>query len=160
MCFCYKLTASQYDLLEIILTRLLKILALWALTCSSVFAQPATEADVAKAMVALNAAIISGDAQKLNDITGAQLSYGHSSGRIETKAEFVATLVERRSVFTKIDITNQKIALMGDIAIVRNHLSGDTAVAGKPGHVDIDITYVFHIEGGEWKLIGRQAYKL
>jgi len=140
--------------------RVFQILACFILTCSSAFAQQTTEADVAKAMDALNAAILSGDAQKLNAITGAQLSYGHSNGRLETKAEFVSAIVERRSVFVKIDITNQKIAMMGDTAIVRNHLSGDTNTGGKPAHVEIDVIYVFRLEGGDWKLIGRQAYKL
>lgn len=142
------------------MTRFFQFLTCLVLTCSSAFAQQATEADVAKAMDALNAAILSGDAQKLNAITGAQLSYGHSNGRLETKAEFVSSLVERRSVFVKIEISNQKIAMMGDTAIVRNHLSGDTNSGGKPAHVELDIMYVFRLEGGEWKLIGRQAYKL
>jgi hypothetical protein len=142
------------------MTRFFQFLTCLVLTCSSAFAQQATEADVAKAMDALNAAILSGDAQKLNAITGAQLSYGHSNGRLETKAEFVSSLVERRSVFVKIEISNQKIAMMGDTAIVRNHLSGDTNSGGKPAHVELDIMYVFRLEGGDWKLIGRQAYKL
>lgn len=142
------------------MTRFFQFLACFILTCSSAFAQQATEADVAKAMDALNAAILSADAQKLNAITGAQLSYGHSNGRLETKAEFVSALVEGRSVFVKIDITNQKIAMMGNTAIVRNHLSGDTNTGGKPAHVEIDVMYVFRLEGGDWKLIGRQAYKL
>ena len=142
------------------MTRFFQFLTCLLLTCSSAFAQQATEADIAKAMDALNAAIISGDAQKLNAITGAQLSYGHSNGRLETKAEFVSSLVERRSVFVKIDISNQKIVMMGDTAIVRNHLSGDTNSGGKPAHVELDIMYVFRLEGGDWKLIGRQAYKL
>ena len=142
------------------MTRFFQFLACFILTCSSAFAQQATEADVAKAMDDLNAAILSADAQKLNAITGAQLSYGHSNGRLETKAEFVSAIVERRSVFVKIDITNQKIAMMGNTAIVRNHLSGDTNTGGKPAHVEIDVMYVFRLEGGDWKLIGRQAYKL
>jgi hypothetical protein len=142
------------------MTRFFQFLTCFAVLCSCAFAQPATEADVAKAMDALNAAIISGDAQKLNAITGAQLSYGHSNGRLENKTEFVSAIVERRSVFVKIDITNQKIALMGNTAIVRNHLSGDTNTGGKPAHVEIDVMYVFRLEGGDWKLIGRQAYKL
>jgi ketosteroid isomerase-like protein len=142
------------------MTRFFQFLACFILTCSSAFAQQATEADVAKAMDALNAAILSADAQKLNEITGAQLSYGHSNGRLETKAEFVSAIVERRSVFVKIDITNQKIVMMGNTAIVRNHMSGDTNTGGKPVHVDLDIMYVFRLEGGDWKLIGRQAYKL
>jgi ketosteroid isomerase-like protein len=141
-------------------TRFFQFLACFILTCSSAFAQQATEADVAKAMDALNAAILSADAQKLNEITGAQLSYGHSNGRLETKAEFVSAIVERRSVFVKIDITNQKIVMMGNTAIVRNHMAGDTNTGGKPVHVDLDIMYVFRLEGGDWKLIGRQAYKL
>jgi len=142
------------------MTRLFQFLACFALCCSTVFAQSRTEADVAKAVTALNEALISADPQKLNAITGAQLSYGHSSGVLQNKAELVAYMVERRSVFTKIDITKQNIVMMGDVSIVRNHFSGDTAVGGKPGHVEIDVTYVFRLEGGDWKLIARQAYKL
>jgi hypothetical protein len=142
------------------MTRFFQFLTCLVLTCSSAFAQQATEADVAKAVDALNAAILSADAQKLNEITGAQLSYGHSNGRLENKAEFVSALVERRSVFTKIEISKQNIVMMGNTAIVRNHLSGDTNTGGKPAHVELDVMYVFRLEGGDWKLIGRQAYKL
>ncbi len=142
------------------MTRFFQFLTCLVLTCSSAFAQQATEADVAKAVDALNAAILSADAQKLNAITGAQLSYGHSNGRLENKAEFVSALVERRSVFTKIEISKQNIVMMGNTAIVRNHLSGDTNSGGKPAHVELDIMYVFRLEGGDWKLIARQAYKL
>jgi hypothetical protein len=142
------------------MTRFFQFLTCLVLTCSSAFAQQATEADVAKAVDALNAAILSADAQKLNAITGAQLSYGHSNGRLENKAEFVSALVERRSVFTKIEISKQNIVMMGNTAIVRNHLSGDTNTGGKPAHVELDVMYVFRLEGGDWKLIGRQAYKL
>lgn len=142
------------------MTRFFQFLTCLVLACSSAFAQQATEADVAKAVDALNAAILSADAQKLNAITGAQLSYGHSNGRLENKAEFVSALVERRSVFTKIEISKQNIVMMGNTAIVRNHLSGDTNSGGKPAHVELDIMYVFRLEGGDWKLIGRQAYKL
>ena len=65
------------------MTRFFQFLTCFVLTCSTAFAQQATEADVGKAMDALNAAILSADAQKLNAITGAQLSYGHSNGRID-----------------------------------------------------------------------------
>ena len=61
------------------MTRFFQFLTCFVLTCSTAFAQQATEADVGKAMDALNAAILSADAQKLNAITGAQLSYGHSN---------------------------------------------------------------------------------
>jgi ketosteroid isomerase-like protein len=137
-----------------------QLLMFFVLTSSGAFAQSNSEADVAKAMERLNAAILSGDAQKLNAISGVQVSYGHSDGRVQNKAEFVDALVSRQSVFTKIDITNQKIVMMGDTAIVRNHVSADIAPGGKPGHVELEIIYVFRIEGGEWRLIGRQAFKI
>ena len=137
-----------------------QLLMFFILTSAGAFAQSASEVDVAKAMERLNAAILSGDAQKLNAISGVQVSYGHSDGRVQNKTEFIDALVERKSVFTKIDVTNQKITMMGDLAIVRNHISADIAPSGKPGHVELEIIYVFRIEGGEWRLIGRQAFKI
>lgn len=121
-----------------------------------------TEAGVAKAMDSLNAAIKSADPQQLDKIAIPDLSYGHSNGRLETKAQFIDALVQKRSVFKTIDVSKQTIHMQGDTAVVRNHISADTdpGAKGTIVHVEIDVIYVWRFVGGEWKLIARQAYKL
>ncbi len=121
-----------------------------------------TEAGVAKAMDALNTAIKSADPQQLDKIAIADLTYGHSNGRLENKAQFIDALVQKRSVFKTIDISKQTIHMQGDTAVVRNHVSADTdpGAKGTIVHVEIDVIYVWRFVAGEWKLIARQAYKL
>ncbi|MDO8693598.1 MAG: nuclear transport factor 2 family protein [Sheuella sp.] len=121
-----------------------------------------TEAGVAKAMDTLNAAIKSADPQQLDKIAIPDLTYGHSNGRLENKAQFIDALVQKRSVFKTIDISKQTIHMQGDTAVVRNHVSADTdpGAKGTIVHVEIDVIYVWRFIAGEWKLIARQAYKL
>lgn len=121
-----------------------------------------TEAGVSKAMDTLNAAIKSADPQQLDKIAIPDLTYGHSNGRLENKAQFIESLVQKRSVFKTLDISKQTIHMQGDTAVVRNHVSADTdpGAKGTIVHVEIDVIYVWRFVAGEWKLIARQAYKL
>ncbi len=121
-----------------------------------------TEEGVSKAMDTLNAAIKSADPQQLDKISIADLTYGHSNGRLENKAQFIDALVQKRSVFKTIDVSKQTIHMQGDTAVVRNHVSADTdpGAKGTIVHVEIDVIYVWRFIAGEWKLIARQAYKL
>lgn len=121
-----------------------------------------TDAGVTKAMSTLNAAIKSADPQQLDRIAIPELTYGHSNGRLETKAQFIDALVQKRSVFKTLDVSKQTIHMQGDTAVVRNHISADTDPGAKGAivHVEIDVIYIWRFIAGEWKLIARQAYKL
>lgn len=118
------------------------------------------ERDVAAAVEKLRAAMMSAKAADLNAIAADNLLYGHSSGRLETKAEFVDTIVSGRSVFVTIDITDQKIKVTGDTAIVRHTFEAKTNDNGKPGSVKIGIMLAWQKQKGEWKLLGRQAFRM
>ena len=54
---------------------------------SSAVAQSADEAAVAKAVEALRQATLGQQRGQLEDLCHAQLAYGHSDGRVETKAQ-------------------------------------------------------------------------
>ena len=123
-------------------------------------AQTNAERDVAAAVEKLTAALKSGKAADLNAIAADNLLYGHSGGVLETKAEFVDALVSGRSVFVTIDITDQTIKVTGDTAIVRHTLTAKTNNNGKPGSVKIGIMLVWKKEKGDWKLLGRQAFRM
>jgi ketosteroid isomerase-like protein len=125
----------------------------------SVFAQSSSEANLEKQMNLLSMAIISADQNALDNLTTNDLIYGHSDDRIQNKSEFIESLVNKKSVMTKIDLSNQKISIVGDLAFVSNHMSADVAPGGKPGHVDLNIFYVWKKNGDSWKLLARKAFK-
>jgi hypothetical protein len=118
-----------------------------------------TEAAVAAAAEQLRRAMIEPDAAMLDALLAPELSYGHSSGKIDTKASFIAGLLGGASDFLSISISGQDIRLVQDAALVRHTLSAVTNDNGKPGSVTIRILQVWQLQHGRWKLIARQAVR-
>lgn len=123
-------------------------------------AQSKEEKAVAVAVETMRKAMIDGDKNGLQSIAAEELSYGHSSGKVQNKAEFVDGIASGASDFVTIDLTEQTIKVIGNTALVRHKLSAQTNDGGKPGSVNLGILLVWQKQKGQWKLIARQAYKL
>jgi hypothetical protein len=123
-------------------------------------AQSADEKAVAQAVEKLKTGMVNGDKNILNNLTASELSYGHSSGKIEDKAAFVKAIVSGESDFLKIDLTDQTIKIIGNTALVRHILSGDTNNSGVAGTVKLGVLLVWQKQQGQWKLLARQAFKV
>jgi len=123
-------------------------------------AQSPTELKVAAAVEKLRLAMVSGERVALEEVAATDLSYGHSSGKIEDKAAFVESIASGKSDFVTIEFKEQTIKFAGKTAIVRHQLHAKTNDGGKPGEVHLGIMLVWQKEGKTWKLLARQAYKL
>jgi ketosteroid isomerase-like protein len=124
-------------------------------------AQSKSETEVAAAVESLRKAMIDADKATLERLTAAELSYGHSSGKIEDKASFVQALVSGQSDFLEITLTDQTITIKDKVALVRHKLSGNTNDPAKgPAPVNLGILLVWVKEKSGWKLAARQAFKL
>jgi len=140
--------------------KILTLIVVVFMSVSSLSAQSKSEKQVEEAVETMRLAMISGDRNVLNNLASDQLTYGHSSGKIESKTDFVETLATKKSDFKSITLSNQKIDVQGKTAVVRHILDGDTFDGGKPGKVHLGIVLVFAKDGSNWKLLARQAYKL
>ena len=118
------------------------------------------ETAVAAAVEQLRLAMVSGDRAALADIAAEQLSYGHSGGLVENKAEFVEKIASGNSDFVSITLSEQSIAISGKTAIVRQRLDAVTNDGGKPGEAHIRVLLVWQKQGKQWKLLARQAVKI
>ena len=116
-------------------------------------------AAVAAAAEKLRVAMVDPTREALSALVADELSYGHSGGKIDTKASFIADLLDAKSDFVTIAINEQTVKVVGDAAIVRHTLVADTNDAGKPGKVNIKILHVWQKQGGQWKLLARQAVR-
>jgi ketosteroid isomerase-like protein len=134
-------------------------LLIFSLTMS-LKAQTAAESKVLAAVEKMRLALISGERSALEDIAATDLSYGHSSGKLQDKAAFVEAIANGSSDFVSIEYKNQTVKVTGKTALVRHELHAKTNDGGKPGEVHLGILLVWQKEGKEWKLLGRQAYKL
>ncbi len=138
---------------------ILLCLGLGLLAFSSM-AQSKDETAVAAAVEELKTAMIKGDKNALNALANDKLNYGHSSGLVEDKAAFVDNLTNGNSVFKSITLQDQTITIVGNTALVRHILSGETANKGQAGQVKIGVLLTWIKEKGKWVLLGRQAYKV
>jgi hypothetical protein len=116
-------------------------------------------AAVAAAAEQLRLAMIDPTQGRLSALVADDLSYGHSGGKVDTKASFIADLLDGKSDFVTIAIADQTVKVVGDTAIVRHTLTADTNDSGKPGKVSIKILGVWQKQGGQWKLLARQAVR-
>lgn len=133
---------------------------IFLISTAASFAQSKKEAQVNAAVEKLKLAMVSGERASLESIAADQLSYGHSSGLVETKAQFVEKIASGSSDFVTIELKNQTITISGNTAIVRHELHATTNDNNKPGEVHLRIMLVFQKQAKEWKLLGRQAVKI
>src|SRR5580693_4914135 len=116
--------------------------------------------EVEMSITNLNAAMISKDKSILEKLTAEELSFGHSTGVVENKSEFVQNILSGPTTFSRIDISNQHINPAGDIAIVRNISTISGISKGQPLDLKIGVLMIWKKEGGIWKLLARQGFKL
>ena len=137
----------------------LSVFAMLLISFSSI-AQSKQEKAVAIAVEKLRKAMVDGDRASLESIASEKLSYGHSSGLIENKSEFVEHIASGKSDFVTIDLSEQSISVDDKIAIVRHTFTSATNDNNKPATVKLKILLVWHKEKGEWTLLARQAVKI
>ena len=113
---------------------------------------------VTAAVEALRKAMIAGDKSALDKLVADELSYGHSSGRLETKAEFVADLTSGKAGFSSIELSDQTVNIVDNIALVRHVFVGASRRHG--GTLKLSNLTVWLQQQGQWKLVARQAAKL
>ena len=123
-------------------------------------AQSGDEAAVAQAVENFRKAMVAGDRSAFESICADQLSFGHSGGTIETKAQFIDAALKRKAPWKFINHTDQTLKISGNSAIVRNIFIGENEGEGKTTAVKIGVLMVWQKQDGGWKLLARQAYRI
>ena len=126
----------------------------------SLQAQTSSEGKLLASVEKLRLGMISGNKADLESVTSKDLSYGHSGGKVEDYAAFIETFASKKSDFVTAEFNKQTVKISGKIGLVRHQLDAKTNDGGKPGEIHLGVLLVWKKEGRDWKLLGRQAYKL
>ena len=120
------------------------------------------EEAVAKQVEAFRLAQIAADRKALGALCWDELSYSHSSGKVEDKATFIANATDGKSKFLSIEYKDPTIKVVGSAAIVRFHWIAEQEMAadGKKVPTNLHILMNWQKQGEEWKLLSRAATKL
>jgi ketosteroid isomerase-like protein len=123
-------------------------------------AQASEEAAVGAAVEALTKAMLQADRAELERLTADRLSYGHSSGLVESKSQFVDVIASRKTIYKSITLSEPSIVVAGDNAIVRHIFSNTSETNGKTASISVGILQVWQRQAGGWRLLARQAFRL
>jgi hypothetical protein len=122
-------------------------------------AESADEAAVRKALDNLGKAMVAADKAALEAVVSDQLSFGHTSGRVETKAEFVGNILDKKPIFKSITASDTTVSVVGNNAIARHTAAVDLVAGGKEISIKVGVMTVWVRDGGSWKLLAHQSFK-
>lgn len=123
------------------------------------FAQAGDEAAVKQAVADLRKAYLDKDKAKLEAMTLPQLTYSHSDGRIEDRAQFINGVMNRKATVKSLEYPDLTVAVAGDTAIVRHLWVSESELDGKVTNTRIGVMQVLRKQDGNWKLLARSSYR-
>ncbi len=121
---------------------------------------PKAEGEVKAAMEAFRKAYMSGDKAALDKLTTADLSYTHSNGKIETKAEFIAATTSGKTKVEAMDISDATVRVHGNTGLFQAKVMIRNNAGGTVTPNNLNILHVWIKGPGGWQLAARQALRL
>jgi ketosteroid isomerase-like protein len=115
--------------------------------------------DILKAVEAYKKAMIQADGPHLLEMSSDAMSFGHANGVVQTKVEFVKSVVDKAEVFKSIKLYDHDIKTNGEQAIARHTFEASIFFQGKDIDLTLSIVQVWRKEDGKWKLFTRQSFK-
>jgi ketosteroid isomerase-like protein len=122
-------------------------------------AESGDEEAVKKAVADMRTAYLKQDKAALESMTAPQLTYSHSDGRIEDKAQFIKGVMDRKATVKSLEYPELTVAVAGDTAIVRHLWVSESELDGKVTNTRIGVMQVYKKQDGGWKLLARSSYR-
>jgi ketosteroid isomerase-like protein len=116
-----------------------------------------SEKDVLTAMDAFKKATITRDGAALKKLLADDLTYTHSAGQEQTKAQYIESVVSGKSVVEALEFTGTTVRTYGDIALVKGRVDLSHS---KTNVVHMNILHVWRHTPNGWQMIARQATRL
>jgi hypothetical protein len=116
------------------------------------------QTEVMMRMLVLRNALINKDSVALDDVLASDVSYGHTSGLIQTKAQLIRSVVSKEQDYKNIIPSDMNIRIYDNTAVVTMKSTVIMNYQGKPLNMDMYITLVW-IKKNKWQLVARQSVK-
>ena len=140
------------------LKQLFTILCSAVLYVGAAFAQETEQAKLTQTLKAFHQSMVKKNTVSINQQTDKALTYGHSNGWIETKAEMIKNLETGFISYAAIAEDSIKIEMNGNMASARFNASIKAAFKGKEMVTyQLRVLEVWTKKGNRWVLFARQA---
>ncbi len=105
-------------------------------------------------------ALTQGDLAKLEPLLADDLTYTHSSGRVDSKEQFLESLKNGSVKYESMTHSNVKVALYGNTAVMRGESELKLISGGRPVAFRIRFLNVYVKKAGRWQLSAWQSTRL
>jgi hypothetical protein len=126
---------------------------------SNTFAQT-DSVTLSNSILALKIGLLQKDSVILKAVLHDKLSYGHSNGWIEKKAEVIGHLHDGTLTYTGIEEYDPQFTIVGDIALVRMNPDINVSMNGTALPLKLHVLQVWMKTNRGWQLISRQSTKI
>lgn len=120
--------------------------------------RPADEKAVRAAVDQFNEAARKGDEAALEKLLDEDLIYGHSSAKIENKAECIGALVKGKPNF--VPDPGSTVQLYGGTAVVHGRMTAHNMQGGKATQIPLDFIQVWVKRGKDWRMVTRHTARV
>ena len=100
------------------------------------------------------------DAQALDEILADDLSYTHSTARVETKAEFISSSTSGRNKYRSIERDDVTVRQYGDTAVVTGHARIHVNSNGQDVKFQVRFLDVYAKRDNVWRMVAWQSTRL
>ena len=127
----------------------------------SSFAQSSNEEEmeVTTKMLTLKTALLKKDSATLSGLLAGDVTYGHTNGLVQTKAQIIRSVVSGEQDYKTIEPSDMKIRTYGGMAVVNMNSRVNMLYNGNPLDLNMAVTLVW-IKEKDWILVARQSVKL
>lgn len=103
-------------------------------------------------------AMIDDDFATLEAILADDLTYGHSSGVVDTKASYLDALRSGKTKYQTFDRVQTAVRVYGDTAIVTG--TATLSLRGQAAPFTLRYTLAYVLRGGQWRMVAWQSTRL
>ena len=135
------------------------------LFCSSFVANAQTDKqlqqmDLMMQMQLLKNALIAKDSAALNKLLSEDVSYGHTNGWVQTKAQLIRSVVSGEQDYAAIESSNVNTRIYDLTGIVTMQSKVSMLFQGKSLDLNMKILLVWIKQSDVWKLVARQSVNM
>jgi uncharacterized protein (TIGR02246 family) len=120
----------------------------------------AAEEAVRAADAARITALVANDLASLAPMLADDLTYTHSSGATDTKAQFLEALRSGRSRYTSVIPRDVTVRVYGQAAVMTGLAAVSVTVNGRPLDLDLAFTSVYVQKDGRWQFTAWQSTRV
>ena len=136
------------------------LLAIAVLIAGATTSFAAAAQEVENAEKAWAAAVAANDYAAIDRLMGDDLIYGHSTGLVETKSQYIAALRSGQQKYDQIRHESMNVKTHGNTAVVSSRVRMTGSTKGKPFDNQLIMMHVWVKNGGSWKLVGHQTARM